>query len=1006
MAAGDPVDKKKVSDDLKISVGVYSKVELTVTARTTYGQSIFMMLTSCTKKNDKECCEPPQYAQMVTTPETWPEWKTLEPLLLLPSVEHRYKYGILQDGCFDSWEFSSSEHRFIEHRAGSEIAIKDVFGKMRESTPTSVEKVDPPLVVPRNVDMLGVKSSSSLFIVCFHLPVCLEKDEAGNWTASWSESLIARTKDSIADDVATRWVGTVSTTRIQQRELTLEDQDSIRAVLQDMNCTPLFVPDETCRGAYYGYCKQFLWPSFHNVDTLDLTCACWNPDHGDPSSTWDQGNTEDWWKAYQSLNQAFYDELSSQIREDDVIWVHDYHLMLLPGMLSSKRSGQKNVHIIFFLHIPFPTSQIFRSLTHGHELLRGIMGADAVGFHAFDHARHFLNACKRLMGASHQSARCGLTGVEYCGRTVTVLVRCVSIEHDKIEEAWRHLEATDDSHLVESSEAKLPAKPTTTTLAYSTSGSTFPSETIVISGVDSCQRLSGVALKLLAFERFLWDFKKKDKTVVLIQYVLREGKRPADEARTASELRRLADRINASHPGSVLYRERHASQFRLDDRLRLWRSSSVLVGTAIREGLNLAPFEYLYCRQPPVSPGVVLASEFSATCSLLNGAIRLNPFDIAAVAAAFDTAIRMPEEERTRRCARDLPYLMGRHSGNWTRQILNDALDGSDSNKSFDAAALLNKNLFLPKLNESCAYGSLTSLHCESIDIPIITRQCEASTQRIFLLDYGGTLVRRGEQLGKYLKRNLVTFKSARTQDSALSVLEQLSTSEGTSACVISGMNVDAVAATLGHLPCIGLVASNGLCYSPRPRISSRARSERGRNSLTSLRRCWCISDYQIDWLGVKRIAVPILKRYTARTNGSSILSRKPGVAWSYYRTDPEWGRIQATELQRELEARLRPHDVEVKHVDGMIEIIPRRLHKGKIIHRLMDTYTSLHRQPDFVFSAGDGSADEHMFSALNSSCNLDKVHLHQICTCTVGRKPSRAAWWCNDTTEVRTLTI
>jgi len=649
------------------------------------------------------------------------------------------------------------------------------------------------------------------------------------------------------------------------------------------------------------------------------------------------------------------------------------------------------VHIIFFLHIPFPTSQIFRSLTRGHELLSGIIGANAVGFHAFDHARHFLNACKRLMGASYQSARCGLTGVECCGRIVTVVVRCVSIEPDRISEALREASKSKDAHQASASSS----------LSLAGLKTFCSSNQIVMAGIDTCQRLSGVALKLLAFERFLWDYDRwQNQRVLLVQYVLREGKRPEDESRTSSELRRLVHRINTSHPGTVVYHEKTASQLSLGDRLSLWRTSSVLVGTAIREGLNLAPFEYLFCRQPPGSPGVILASEFSATSSLLNGALRLNPFDVAAVAFAFDSAISMPEEEQTRRCARDLPYLMSRHSGHWTRQILNDTLTASrhttaeSISSGRDQSIAAHKQMQLPAIRKPLLRASLLP-RCENADEQRITQESSSSARQVFLLDYGGTLVQRGEHLGKYLKGS---FKSEQHHSDCdvVSILEKLSMIDNWIVFVISGMSMDALTGTLGHFPKLGLAASNGLCHS----------SPCSQNFLKRhppLKRCWHVSDYEVNWGIVKQAAMPILKQFTARTNGSSILSREPGVGWSYYRTDPEWGRVQARELKCELDARLAPYDVDVRHTDGTIELTPRKFDKGHVTRDILKFCGF--GLPGFIFSAGDDALDEDMYSAIYSylvECRAS--NLQQVCTLAVGKEPSRAIWRCKDASVVNSI--
>jgi trehalose 6-phosphate synthase/phosphatase len=146
------------------------------------------------------------------------------------------------------------------------------------------------------------------------------------------------------------------------------------------------------------------------------------------SSDWDQSRLDHWWQAYQQVNQEFAHVVNDLVDRDasTYLWIHDYHLSLLPKYLTQEPA--KSCRKVFFLHIPFPTSQIFRELECGEDILQGMLHADVVGFHAFDHARHFLNAAKRILGLNYESLEGGLIGVNFLGRTVLVSMSNVSIE--------------------------------------------------------------------------------------------------------------------------------------------------------------------------------------------------------------------------------------------------------------------------------------------------------------------------------------------------------------------------------------------------------------------------------------------------------------------------------------------------------------------------------------------------------------------------------------------------
>jgi trehalose 6-phosphate synthase/phosphatase len=146
---------------------------------------------------------------------------------------------------------------------------------------------------------------------------------------------------------------------------------------------------------------------------------------------WDQSKLEGWWEAYQQINRLVANVMIDLVKLNDIIWVHDYHLSLLPQFLEElevQKAGRVMSRKVFFLHIPFPTSQIFRELECGEAILQGILHANVVGFHAFDHARHFLNAAKRILGLDYESMVGGLIGVHFHGKTVLVTISNVSIE--------------------------------------------------------------------------------------------------------------------------------------------------------------------------------------------------------------------------------------------------------------------------------------------------------------------------------------------------------------------------------------------------------------------------------------------------------------------------------------------------------------------------------------------------------------------------------------------------
>ncbi len=287
------------------------------------------------------------------------------------------------------------------------------------------------------------KLSHRIFIVCYHLPVSVSKDpNTGEWHACWAESLLAKTENSsFVSAYNPHWIGTVTTDFIVDEN----DKQALRTILAAMECTVLFF-DEATRDAHYkGFCKQVLWSAFHHVDLLDMRDPAFSMDldaasanhlHPDGTlldlhSSWDQRTFGRWWEAFKVVNHTFAEEVAKMVTQEDVVWVHDYHLALLPKVLSDEEKKVKAPRLtkkIFFLHIPFPVSMIFKELECGPAILEGMLHADVVGFHGFTDARHFLSSAKRILGVSHENLVGGLIGIQYKKRIVAVTMSSVSIE--------------------------------------------------------------------------------------------------------------------------------------------------------------------------------------------------------------------------------------------------------------------------------------------------------------------------------------------------------------------------------------------------------------------------------------------------------------------------------------------------------------------------------------------------------------------------------------------------
>ena len=921
----------------------------------------------------------------------------------------------VQDIEVDRWNVStdSSFQAYWSIEQGENDNIKGATITGKEDTPAVEDNEDDD---PMDNSAREGSECESMYIACYHLPVILTRDlETSSWTACWSESLIAKSEmHGVSSTRTTTWIGTVSNIPAQALQ-DPKERDAIRKVLEPMDCIPIFFEEDHLLDLMYlGFCKQVLWPSFHNVDLLELATNGWGqrqksmstsdpveacrlaaaeaherkrlgstqePVHSE--SDWDQSRLDNWWQAYIKVNQKFSQVVAQLVSGGDIVWVHDYHLALLPRMLREVRNeadvvtDAKNaplssidefaeegeakdvvrpVRMVFFIHVPFPTSQVFRELEHGEALLEGMLHADVVGFHAFDHARHFLNAAKRILGLKYESLTGGLIGVRHRGTKILVTVSNVSVETDIIDALLVFPSVEEESAFLKKKHEGRS----------------------ILASIDVAQRLSGVSLKLLAFERLLTDYPVWQSQIVLLQRCLIPATRRVDEADTLREVRSLVQRIQARFGHNVIdYEEQVGSVLPIDQRLAIWTTSHVVIHTPIREGLNLFPLEYVYARKEPATPGIVIASEFSAVSAILNGALRVNPFDIKMCVTSMDYALSMSSGERDARRGRDIDFVSTCPSGLWTRNVLRDLNDATRTEAVGDGSpdSILAREI---------------ELGLEKLDLSSLEHAYETSKKRVIFIDFNGTLVVK-EPAGKYLKREILGTSGFKPTQLTTLALTRLCADQRNTIYVVSGDSQQNLEMAVGNIPGLGLAASNGACFAD-PGGGGAERE-------------WKYLDFGVDWNAVKKVAMPIISKFTARTNGSFVKLTHSSIGWSYYSCDPEWGSLQASYLVRELGEALRSFDVRFVALKGILEVVPKKLNKGHIVKQILEE-THKRSVVDFMLCMGDDISDEKMFSSvINFASDSDGRNAYAF-NVAVGKKPTKASFFVEDASEVGNVLV
>jgi len=378
-------------------------------------------------------------------------------------------------------------------------------------------------------------------------------------------------------------------------------QPAVREAARARHAEPVFLSAADEELFYRGFANQTVWPLCHSFTSLVRV----DPTH---------------WEAYRRVNGIFAAAVAAVTTPEDLVWVHDYQLMLVPELV---RRVLPRCRIAYFHHIPFPVHEIFRLLpaAWGSEIVAGLLGADLVGFHTHGYARAFLNVCWRSVGAPHR-----LGVIERTGHTARVGVFPMGIDAEKFRRA-----ATDPATEVE--RRKL--------------GASDPQGKIILS-IDRLDYTKGILNRLEAYAAFLERHPEWHRRVTLALVVVpsrtgvadyRSMKRSIDQAVGA-----INGRFSAVGWTPIAYRYRHLA---LPELTALCTRSDVALVTPLRDGMNLIAKEYIAAH--PEGRGVLILSEFAGAADELSDALIVNPFDQDQVVAAIKTALEMPPAEQTRR---------------------------------------------------------------------------------------------------------------------------------------------------------------------------------------------------------------------------------------------------------------------------------------------------------------------------------------------------------------------
>jgi trehalose 6-phosphate synthase/phosphatase len=435
---------------------------------------------------------------------------------------------------------------------------------------------------------------SRLLLVSNRLPVTVKADKDGVSVVRSAGGLATglRGPHERSGGVWIGWPGDVS-------RLTQAQRASVEAQLAEQRCVPLYLSAGEVGRYYEGYSNRVLWPLCHYlIERI-------------PRQDRD-------WEVYRKVNERFADLVVRHYQPGDTIWVHDYQLMLVPALL---RARLPQARIGYFHHIPFPSSEIFRTLPRRAELVRGLLGADLIGFHTHTYVRHFANSLMKLLGLETV-----LDQVAYGGRQVRLGDFPMGIDAQAFENLANDPGVIEDVrvHRERSTGQRL------------------------LMGVDRLDYTKGIPQRLLAVQRLLEREPSWRGRLRFVQVAVPSRTAVEDYATYRDKVDELVGRINGLYgsvhnvPVHYLYRSFNERQL-----TALYRAADVMLVTPIRDGMNLVAKEF--CAARPDEDGVLVLSEFAGSADEMGDAVMVNPYDVEGMADALQAALEMSEEERRTR---------------------------------------------------------------------------------------------------------------------------------------------------------------------------------------------------------------------------------------------------------------------------------------------------------------------------------------------------------------------
>ncbi len=469
----------------------------------------------------------------------------------------------------------------------------------------------------------------SLVVVSNRLPFAAVRGEDGRWGVEPGSGGLVTALRPVLGHRGGRWIGWSGATTEELPDPSALLADSQHRFGYELVAVPLSTSERD--GFYAGFSNEIVWPLFHDLISLA---------NFDPS----------YWAAYETINERFADAIVRTAGPDDLVWVHDYHLMRVATALAARKAGLRTA---FFLHIPFPPLDIFLKLPWRFQVLQSLLDFDMVGFQTVRDRRNFVQCLRLLLPEIRISGRGAVWSLKTDRRELRIGSFPVSVDVGEFEKRAQDPEV---AAVAEEIRAREPGRK-------------------LVLGIDRLDYTKGLPQKLEAFRTFLRRYPEMQGQTTLIQIVVpsREDIPRYQEHKTLVD--RLVGEINGEFTRGGWAPIRYVHRSVPEDRVSAYyRAADVALVTPLKDGMNLVAKEY--CASHIAGDGVLILSEFAgAAAELQTGALLVNPFDVVGVAEALRAAFAMPEGERRARFRRLRKTVRERDIYRWLDTFLRAAAD-------------------------------------------------------------------------------------------------------------------------------------------------------------------------------------------------------------------------------------------------------------------------------------------------------------------------------------------